>query len=142
MTRVGDRFSRNWFNFHVFFTSKCAAFRPCWLGISRQYQNHREMGNMYYNIPRIRPRLVKWMFTYRISVWKNLGPHFCNINIISRKSNILGVCASHLLCPTYEKGGGTTYRHFWVCVSVPPRFFFSVPSNGIKRVGLIWAPWS
>ena len=127
MTRVGDRFSRNWSNFHVFFTSKCAAFRPSWLGILRQYQNHREMGNMYYNIPRIRPRLVKWMFTYRISVWKNLGPHFCNINIISRKSNILGVCASHLLCPTYENGGGDKKSWFLGVCECPTLIFFQCP---------------
>ena len=50
-------------------------------------------------------------------------------------STILGVCASHLLCPTFENGGGTKSDDFGVCVSVPSQIFWSVPANGIKRVG-------
>ena len=46
----------------------------------------------------------------------------------------MGVCASHLLCPTFENGGGTKSDDFGVCVGVPSQFFWSVPANGIKRV--------
>ena len=67
---------------------------------------------------------------------KNLGPKY-QYFIITKKVTFLGVCASHLFCPTSEKGGGGQKMVIFrcVCARVPSRFFLSVPANGIKRVG-------
>ena len=73
-----------------------------------------------------------------ISVQKKTLPEYLYFRTIFW-STILGVCASHLLCPTFENGGGTKSDDFGVCVGVPSQFFWSVPANGIKRVPIrLW----
>ena len=46
------------------------------------------------------------------------------------------VCVRPTFCvPPLKMGGGTKSDDFGVCVSVPSQIFWSVPANGIKRVG-------